>query len=542
MAAVVVLLALAALAGLPMDVAAARLGLTPGPEPGSTMPLLALHLQAAAFAVALLLGAMCYARWRLVGDAALVWLAVAAVLHGLLAFGLGAMLSLRLQLPIRPDVGFEPLTALHLAAQVVVIGLVVIALRSPAVDSRLRLGWLVAGAVAATGALAWLLNALPVTPWLLGAPGPQTTWWAASFALLWLALMVWAVRAGVARPHPVLPWFALLFLALGVVQLAVAVPPPGGSERTAAPLLVLAGLVAAGVGAARGLTDVFSSQRGQLLASVAAERAAAARARSANATQAERAHEASNALVAIEAAVYTLQAHQEQLAPHERGELSAAVCAEITRLQHLVSPDNGGGAPGRFRVAEALASVVTCARSQGTELSLHVPADLVAIGQPAATSQVLLNLLENVRRHARGRAHITAELDGEVVVVSVGDDGPGIPAADRARLFERGHRATTATTPGSGLGLYVSARLMRDQGGALHVEERPGGGACFVLRLPGFRDLPLDGSADKPLDQREQHAERVGHREVTTLALAGDHEAAPGRVELDDGVGDDVVG
>ena len=538
----VVLLSLAVLAGVPMDALVARVGLTPGVVPGSTMPLLVLHLQAAAFAVALLVGAMCFVRWRLVGDAALAWLALVAGLHGLLHFGLGSLLRLQMELPVRADVGFELLTALHLAAYVVVVGLVVMALRSPDVDSRIRLGWLVAATAAATGALAALLYALPVTPWLLSAPGTETTLWAATFALLWLGLTVWAVRAGVARPHPVLPWFALLFFALGIVELAVAVPPPGGSEQMAAPLLVLVGLLAAGIGTARGITDVFSSQRGQLLASVTSERTAVARARAASATQAERAHEASNALIAIEAAVRTLQAHQDQLDAHERSELSAAVGTEIARLQQVVSPADDAGGTGRFRVAEALASVVTCARSQGTALHLAVPGDLVAIGQPAATSQVLLNLLENVRRHAGGRAHIDADLDGEVVVVRVCDDGPGIAPADRQRIFDRGHRGTTATTPGSGLGLYVSARLMRDQGGSLDVEERSGGGACFVLRLPGFRELPLDGSANQPLDQCQQDPERIADRELAALALAGDEEGVTGGVQFDDGVCDDLAG
>lgn len=536
----VVLLSLAVLAGLPMDALVSWSGLAPGPVPGSTMPLLVLHLHAAGFAVALLVGAMCFVRWRLVGDAVSVWLAVATALHGLLHFGLGSVLRLQTQLPIRSGVPFESLTALHLAANIVVVTLVVIGLRSPDIDSRVRLSWIVAGTMAATGAVTGLLIVLPITPWLLTFPGVETSLWAGTLALLWLLLAVWALRAGVRRPHPVLPWFALLFFALAITELSIVAPPPGGGEPVASPLLVLAGLLAAGIGAARGITDAFSSQRGQLLASVTAERTAVARVRAATATQAERAHEASNALVAIEAAVRTLQWHQDQLTPHERSELSTAVSSEINRLQQVVSRTEDTCRLGRFRVTEALASIVTCARSQGTDLALHVPGDLVVIGQPATTSQVLLNLFENVRHHAGGRATVAAGLDGETVVIRVCDDGPGIAPADRDRVFGRGYRGATATTPGSGLGLYVSARLMRDQGGSLDIEEHAGRGACFALRLPGFRELPLGGSADQALDQGEQDTERVTDRQLSALAPAGDDEGVTGGIQLDDGVRDDI--
>ena len=540
-ATVVLLVSLAVLAGVTMDTAAARMGLTPGALPGSTMPLLVLHLQAAGFAVALLVGAMCYVRWRLIADATLAWLAVTFGLYAVLDFGLGSVLRLRTELPVRLDVGFEPLTALYLAATVVVIALVAAALRSPDIDSRIRIGWLLAGTATATGALAGLLTVLPITPWLLSAPGLRSRLWAGSFALLWLALTVWAVRSGVRRPHPVLPWFALLFFALGVVALGRAMPPPGGGEQIAAPLLVLTGLLAAGIGTARGITEVFASQRGQLLASVTAERAATARARVADATQAERAHEASNALTAIEAAVRTLQRHQDRLDPHERSELSAAVTSEIARLQQVVSPTADACPLGRFRITEALAPIVTCARSQGVELSVEVPAELVAVGQPATTSQVLLNLFENVRRHAGGRATVAAELDGDTVVVRVCDDGPGIATDDRQRIFERRQRGASVAAPGSGLGLYVSSRLMHDQGGSLDIEERPYGGACFALRLPGFLELPIDRTADESLDDGEQDTERVADRQLTALPLPRDHESLPGGVEFDDGVRDDLA-
>ncbi|MFW5933809.1 MAG: hypothetical protein ACOCT8_03670, partial [Actinomycetota bacterium] len=64
----VVLLSLSVLAGVPMDALVARAGLPSAAVPGSTLPMLVLHLHAASFAVALLVGAMCFVRWWLLGD------------------------------------------------------------------------------------------------------------------------------------------------------------------------------------------------------------------------------------------------------------------------------------------------------------------------------------------------------------------------------------------------------------------------------------------------------------------------------------------
>jgi signal transduction histidine kinase len=83
-----------------------------------------------------------------------------------------------------------------------------------------------------------------------------------------------------------------------------------------------------------------------------------------------------------------------------------------------------------------------------------------------------------------------ADLDGDNVVIRVEDDGPGVPNAERERIFLHGVRGTNAEgTVGSGLGLYVSARLMREQGGDLRLEESATGGACFAVILPGFSEL-----------------------------------------------------
>jgi signal transduction histidine kinase len=69
----------------------------------------------------------------------------------------------------------------------------------------------------------------------------------------------------------------------------------------------------------------------------------------------------------------------------------------------------------------------------------------------------------------------------------VGDRGPGVPRAERERVFEKFHRldaSLTTRTPGTGLGLSIARRLARDLGGDVTCRGREGGGAEFVVRWP----------------------------------------------------------
>jgi signal transduction histidine kinase len=105
----------------------------------------------------------------------------------------------------------------------------------------------------------------------------------------------------------------------------------------------------------------------------------------------------------------------------------------------------------------------------------------------AALRSVLHNLGENARRHARSRIAWTAtESDGHVVV-HVDDDGPGVPEADRERIFERFVRLDLARSRrdgGSGLGLAIVAEVVAAHAGTVEVTDGPLGGARFTIRLP----------------------------------------------------------
>jgi signal transduction histidine kinase len=111
--------------------------------------------------------------------------------------------------------------------------------------------------------------------------------------------------------------------------------------------------------------------------------------------------------------------------------------------------------------------------------------DIAAIGDDARVRQVLRALLDNALKHTpRGsRIVVTVETVGERAVLEVVDNGPGIPEADQARLFERFYRARNAAPQGSGLGLAIAAELAQRMGGRVEVRSQPGE-TRFALSLP----------------------------------------------------------
>ncbi len=109
-------------------------------------------------------------------------------------------------------------------------------------------------------------------------------------------------------------------------------------------------------------------------------------------------------------------------------------------------------------------------------------------GDLALLVQVLVNLLENAARYAAsgGSVELTASRVPEGVALRVVDHGPGIPLAERARVFEKFYRLRRpGDPPGTGLGLAICKGLVEAHGGRLVAEETPGGGTTMVVCLPG---------------------------------------------------------
>jgi len=119
------------------------------------------------------------------------------------------------------------------------------------------------------------------------------------------------------------------------------------------------------------------------------------------------------------------------------------------------------------------------AETRRLAIVVHAPADGAVIAAPPEWLERLLGvLLDNACKYAPegGRVEATVTVDGSRVMLTVDDNGPGIPEAERTRIFDRFHRATTSQG-GAGLGLAIADAIVRATGGRWKVASAPAGGA-----------------------------------------------------------------
>ncbi|GAA1873259.1 HAMP domain-containing sensor histidine kinase [Myceligenerans crystallogenes] len=161
------------------------------------------------------------------------------------------------------------------------------------------------------------------------------------------------------------------------------------------------------------------------------------------------------------------------------------LAADLLLLARL----DAGERPASGRVDLTLLAHEHAARRPIVDVVVHRPAE--TNGSASQLGQVLRNLLDNAERHAAGRVTLTVGQEGTTAVVAVGDDGPGVPPAERTRIFERFVRLDDARSRddgGAGLGLAIARDVARRHGGDVVVSDAPEGGARFELRLPAARD------------------------------------------------------
>jgi two-component system sensor histidine kinase KdpD len=122
-------------------------------------------------------------------------------------------------------------------------------------------------------------------------------------------------------------------------------------------------------------------------------------------------------------------------------------------------------------------------------VEMNIPADLPPVPLDSVQiDQVMTNLIENVLRHtpAGSPMEITAHVNEAQLVVSVADRGPGIPAFERQRIFDKFYRieGSLGHANGLGLGLAICRGVIEAHGGAIWVQSRESGGAEFCFTLP----------------------------------------------------------
>jgi len=220
-------------------------------------------------------------------------------------------------------------------------------------------------------------------------------------------------------------------------------------------------------------------------------------------------HELRSPLTTIANSFGVLEAHQDELSPRARQALGL-LGADLRRFQRMVgdlleiSRSDTGSADVSLEDVEAGELVRRAVAASAHTLPNEVaPPDVVV--DPALAEarlsvdkrrfeRVMTNLLENAALYGGGATLVTAtpgpaRADGlPTLQVAVEDHGPGVPASERSRVFERFYRGPVSGRrgdgTGTGLGLALVAEHVRLNGGSVRAEETDGGGARFVIELP----------------------------------------------------------
>jgi two-component system OmpR family sensor kinase/two-component system sensor histidine kinase QseC len=211
---------------------------------------------------------------------------------------------------------------------------------------------------------------------------------------------------------------------------------------------------------------------------------------------ADAAHELRSPLTALK-----LQLERVRRAPDDRRRAQAVdeLAAGTERLQRLVEQllalarAEPGGAEAALAdtdvveaVRQAMADTIAPAAAAGVELELEAPAPQFAHADAAALRILARNLADNAVRYAGrgGRVRVTVAGDAANVAVHVDDSGPGIPAAERARVFDRFYRPPGNDATGSGLGLAIVRAIAHRHGAEVRLGDSPLGGLRVDVTLP----------------------------------------------------------
>lgn len=118
-------------------------------------------------------------------------------------------------------------------------------------------------------------------------------------------------------------------------------------------------------------------------------------------------------------------------------------------------------------------------------IDVESPSELTITGDPQQLHSVFANLVSNAIHHGAGAPiEIALSRDGDAAVVEVSDTGPGVPAADLDRLFDRFYRAGNARSGGSGLGLAIASWIVELHRGRIEAGNRQPSGLVVTVRLP----------------------------------------------------------
>ena len=196
--------------------------------------------------------------------------------------------------------------------------------------------------------------------------------------------------------------------------------------------------------------------------------------------------------------LYTQLLSEQELSPKGRA-CAAALEGQVEKLRALVEalvktsrlevgvlalhPKAGPLAP---ILEDAAAQFIPRAAEKGITLTL-ASMDAQAVFDSKWTAEAVCNLLDDAVKYTPAGGTVTVEVITYQMFcrISVTDNGPGIPEAERAKVFQRFYRSPAAyETEGVGIGLYLARQIAEGQGGYIKVSSQPGQGSCFSLYLP----------------------------------------------------------
>jgi two-component system sensor histidine kinase CiaH len=211
---------------------------------------------------------------------------------------------------------------------------------------------------------------------------------------------------------------------------------------------------------------------------------------------ADASHELRTPLTVIRTSAEYLERHADERV----GEVGTAledIRSEVAQLTALVDDllllaRSDSGAISLLRepvdlgdvTAEGASSLAATATARNVELIVD-PVPATVIGDPARLRQLVVLLVDNAIKHgpAGGTVRVTVRSTAEATMLSVEDEGPGIPTEHLGRVFDRFWRSPGTRADGTGLGLAIAHWIATQHGGSIGAENRVEGGARFTVRL-----------------------------------------------------------
>lgn len=239
-------------------------------------------------------------------------------------------------------------------------------------------------------------------------------------------------------------------------------------------------------------------------------------------------HELRTPLTALLGSIRTIGRLGERLTGDSRGRMLEIAERQGTRLQRLIEDlllvaaaedERSTCSVEEVRLGELVTDLVTTLAGNGGErVTVEVEPKMASLlTDGPKLGQLVFNLVENAVKYAPdGPIEVVAALRRGAATIAIVDHGPGIPASQRERAFERFvqlDQSSTRERGGTGLGLYLCRRLAHILGGGLDLDETPGGGCTFTVVLPGSIAA---GQPDRAIAGRK-HVHEDGQMEGTVL-------------------------